>query len=264
MIKLSNSIEFLSSDGVKLYGTFDPAQGEARGAALFVHGITADRDEWGLFERISKSLQTLGISSFRFDYRCHGKSIVSNEKFLLSGIERDINAANKILNSRIAFDVSKKYIFGSSFGGGVSYKSASLDGDFSRAFLLAPVFNYEEDIKKSAPSWLEDLNRSGFIQYASLQLSPRILQEAEGFDPFHFDDVLPATIYHGDQDGDVPLSSSQNIVSKHSSMQLKIVKGAGHVISARDDIDMETEETWALVDSVIDDITKEIEFDLNN
>jgi pimeloyl-ACP methyl ester carboxylesterase len=257
-----HEIEFKSADGTKLFGTLTEAQKNLTGLALFVHGITADRDEWGLFERLAFELSKAGILSLRFDYRAHGKSDASEDQFLLSRISEDIEAACEILSLQSTDRSLPMFIFGSSFGGGLAYFTASKLNRFTRAFLFAPVLDYAEDIRNSAPDWKNDLEQRGYVKYSSLRMNRTMLEEAEQFDPFTNGDHLSAIIYHGDQDDDVPLTSSNQATKTHSNVSLRVVEGAGHVLVAGDDIDMETEETWKLVDDVISQILEQIQDDI--
>ena len=49
-------VGFESFDGARLEGTLTRANDDARGMCILVHGITADRHEWGTFDSISRML----------------------------------------------------------------------------------------------------------------------------------------------------------------------------------------------------------------
>jgi uncharacterized protein len=248
----STDVDFASSDGVRLHGTqVLPAQ--PRALMLFVHGITSDRSEWGVFDRAAEVFAARGVASLRFDYRGHGESHLPSTEITLEGIRRDIVAAWEVLRAQHRSGVTH-FIVGSSFGGGLAYHVASTIGGFARAFLLAPVFDYAEDIKKTAPAWRRAVERRRFIQYSTLKLGPSIVAEAEAFRSIPPQSRLPATIFHGTKDDDVPLTSSRSAAAQHAFLELVEVEGAGHVIAAPGDLDMEEERSWTYVTHVIDAI----------
>lgn len=253
MTTRSTEVEFTSSDGVRLSGTQVLPSDPVKALILFVHGITSDRAEWGVFDEAAEVFAEGGAASLRFDYRGHGESQIPAREITLAGIGRDIEAAWRELQ-RLAPNVSS-FVVGSSFGGGLAYHTAAMTGGFSRAFLLAPVFDYAQDIKKTAPDWKSDIKRNGFIQYSSLELSPAIVAEAEAYQSIPANANLAATIFHGTKDDDVPISSSRTAAARHSWIELIEVEGAGHVIAAPGDLDMEEELSWKLVREVFAQMT---------
>ena len=71
---METEVSFQSFDGLTLSGTFRDADqpSQPAGWALLIHGITANREEWGFFTRLAARLASWNIASLRFDYRCHG------------------------------------------------------------------------------------------------------------------------------------------------------------------------------------------------
>ena len=248
----TRELQFASFDGITLSGTICSPAEPIKAIVLFVHGITSDRSEWGVFDKAAELFAEHGAASLRFDYRGHGKSTAPASQITLHGITRDIEAAW----SQIAPTESmmKSYIIGSSFGGGLAYHTASVIGGFSHAFLLAPVFDYAKDIKKTAPKWKSDIKKKGYIEYSTLHLSADIVAEAEKFKSIPANANLSATIFHGNKDDDVPISSSRAVASRHRKFELIEVRGAGHVIAAPGDLDMEDPRSWAFVDQVLTQI----------
>jgi pimeloyl-ACP methyl ester carboxylesterase len=145
----------------------------------------------------------------------------------------------------------KIFLIGSSFGGGLAYNAACEVENCAHAFLLAPVFDYFLDVKRSAPDWKRDIEVDGFIRYSTLKLSPSIIAEAEQFDSIVDGCELAATIFHGTRDDDVPIESSRLICATHPNFELVEVEGAGHVMSEPGDWDMESEQSWLFVKRVL-------------
>lgn len=115
---METRLRFQSFDGTALEGTFARATGESNRLAILVHGITSSRDEFGLFSGLATHLAAAGVSSIRFDYRCHGKSTLPRESMTLAGIVNDIQAAAETAVAHTS--ASYLYIVGMSFGGGLS------------------------------------------------------------------------------------------------------------------------------------------------
>src|SRR5258705_8342965 len=97
---MERKIRFRSFDGTSLDGTYADTEKKGNDLAILVHGITSSRDEFGLFSGLAEHLSTVGVSSFRFDYRCHGKSDLPMESMTLSGIVNDIEAAAQCASSQ--------------------------------------------------------------------------------------------------------------------------------------------------------------------
>ena len=85
-------VEFTADDGQRLSGTFCRAE-HARTAVVLAHGITADREEHGVFTSLAMELQSLGVSSLRFDFRGHGQSSGDPVAMTVAGETSDLAAA---------------------------------------------------------------------------------------------------------------------------------------------------------------------------
>jgi pimeloyl-ACP methyl ester carboxylesterase len=252
-------LKFASRDGLKLHGTLATPSSGIDGALLMVHGITSDRNEWGIFELVAEELANDGIASLRFDFRGHGDSALDENLISLSGIFSDVLAAWDELEGHLDTEGRRfrRYTLGSSYGGGLSYAAASRIGRIDRAFMMAPVLNYLTDLENCAPKWLSDLKNKGHLKYNDLKLGRPLANEAMYFDPLA-GAAVPATIFHGTLDTDVSIDLSRDAAARHPNLELVPVEGAGHVLNVPEDFDLEDDASWAYVRFMIDQIRNRI------
>lgn len=221
---------FTSYDGLTLHGTYSRPPAQVRAAALLVHGITANREEWGFYTRMAAYMADLGAATLRFDYRCHGVDTTPFDQLSLSGIVNDIDAAHSHLVKRSGAALPT-YIMGTSFGGGLSaFWAARHPGALKGLFLCAPVISYEDDVRKTAGPWQEPLARSGHVDYVGHLLGRPLINEMPYINGINALASPPCrvVIFHGDADSDVPIESSRRYVGSSGLVSLIVVEGAEH------------------------------------
>lgn len=236
---------FSSYDGAVLEGTLTVVPNPI-GGALLVHGILSDRNELGFYKRMSREFAAHGIASFRFDYRCHGSNQIPSEEFSLLGIVNDIDAAYEVLSHSIGHDNFLSILVGTSFGGGVSAYWANRTRAIDLLFLCAPVLRYEEDINEYAGNWRKDINTRGFAEYAGeMQIGRALFNEVPHIDAVEALRSLscPVIIFHGTDDEDVPIASSERV--KSDKVKLVYIDGVGHGFGIPGDEDLTHPETLA-------------------
>jgi uncharacterized protein len=253
----SKKLKFSSRDSLKLYGTLTTPASGTEAIMLMVHGITSNRDEWGIFELLADEVAKEGVASLRFDFRGHGESTLDEQLITLFGILSDVASAGQELEAAAGTPETRRYIVGSSFGGGLAYEAASRDGRFERAFLIAPVFDYLADINHCAPKWRHDLKRKDHFKYNDLTLGRALANEALYFDPLA-GPAVPTTIFHGTKDTDVVIDLSRAVAARHPAIDLVEIKGAGHVMNVPDDYDLEDDKSWDYIRTVVGDIRKAV------
>ena len=62
----TRQVALTAKDGHKVFGTHRQPT-SPRAAILLVHGITADRHEWGYYDLVGESLQKSGVASLAID-----------------------------------------------------------------------------------------------------------------------------------------------------------------------------------------------------
>lgn len=252
---MERNLEFSSYDGTSLEGTYASGDPDCKAVAVMVHGITSSRDEFGLFSGLASYLSKQGIPSFRFDYRCHGKSKRPIEELTLAGIVHDIEAAAAIALAQAS--ATALHIVGMSFGGGLcAFWAGTTQTRVLSATLLAPVIDYEEDvlgqhgalvdgrlIEKAASS----LRRKGHLKMDGVRYGSALVNELrfisgiEGLRRLE----CPAVIIHGDADSVVPYSSSERAAREHERCELVNIPGTDHGFGVPDDEDLSSPETKA-------------------
>ena len=66
-------------------------------------------------------------------------------------------------------------------------------------------------------------------------------------------------IFHGENDGDVPISESEEVDSSYENVTLICVPNADHGFAAADDPDLETEESHSNVQWVINQLSTHLQ-----
>ena len=80
----TKQVALTAKDGHKVFGTHRQAT-SPRATILLVHGITADRHEWGYYDLVGDSLQKIGVASLAIDYRGHAE--IDDVRSLVRDIE---------------------------------------------------------------------------------------------------------------------------------------------------------------------------------
>lgn len=250
---METTFQFRSYDGTPLEGTYTTGGAASDAVVILVHGITSSRDEFGLFSGLAAHLANEGLPSFRFDYRCHGKSDRPMEAMTLSGIVNDVESA-AALSLRQA-GVLCAHVVGMSFGGGLSaFWAATTEITVRSVVMLAPVVDYEEDVLGQHGAILDGkltenaarlLQRQGYLELDGIRYGSALLNELRfisgkaGLRQLR----CASLIIHGDADSIVPYSSSQRFAVMHERCELVNVPGTDHGFGVGDDEDLSSPAT---------------------
>lgn len=252
-------IKFKSYDGYELAGTLLKANKE-KAALVFVHGITSSKDELGFHSDFAKFLSENRVTTLRFDYRFHGGKNEGNQKLenlSLCGIVNDIDAAFSALKSNVDSKTKSFFIVGTSFGGGLSayWVDSTNKTEIKKVILNAPVISYENDVlernKLLTNGLLSDkaqkqLKSKGFVKSSGIHFGRGLINELKYVNGINALQNLGSrvVIFHGNEDEDVPLTSSKKY--KSSQTQLEIIPKVGHGFGVEDDEDLDFPETKAI------------------
>jgi pimeloyl-ACP methyl ester carboxylesterase len=252
---MDRGLQFDSYDGTYLDGTFMDGAADAEALVLMVHGITSNRDEFGLFGGLAELLASHGIPSLRFDYRCHGAAMRPMESMTLAGVLNDIEAAAAAGLARSGR--RRVHVVGMSFGGGLSALWASRTRqDVASVVMFAPVIDYEEDILGqhgglSGQTVSDDvataLREDGYVEMDGVRYGAALINElphlsaAAGLRLLKCDSL----ILHGDADSVVPFESSARFAKTNDRCRLITIEGTDHGFGEPDDEDLSTAKTKA-------------------
>lgn len=266
------NIKFKSYDGSELTGTIQKANKE-KAALVFVHGITSSKDELGFHSDYAKFLSEHGVTSLRFDYRFHGGKNEGNPKLehlSLCGIVNDIDAAFISLKKNVDSKTKAFFIVGTSFGGGLSayWVDSTNKKEIRKVILNAPVISYENDVLERnqlvedgllSDKAQKQLKNKGFVESSDIRFGRGLINELKYINGINALQNLRSrvVIFHGDEDDDVPLTSSQKY--KSPDTQLEIIPRVGHGFGVEDDDDLDFPETKAIHRRIYEKALKIIE-----
>jgi pimeloyl-ACP methyl ester carboxylesterase len=266
-------LKFRSYDGYKLRGTYLAPQGKTVACLLFVHGITSSRDELGFHSDMAIFLAERGVASLRFDYRFHGVYETSLEGLTLSGILNDIDAAFNALKAKVGDSTPNYFVVGTSFGGGLVafWVDNCKKNEIKRIILNAPVIDYEDDVlrrnnlienEELKESVVKKLNSKGYLKSSDIRFGRALINEVRYINGISSLQALgdKVWIFHGKDDEDVPLESSQKFKSKKTG--LTIVPNVGHGFGIDIDEDLDHPETKAIHQKIYGDTWSIMEKDI--
>jgi pimeloyl-ACP methyl ester carboxylesterase len=269
---VEQNLKFKSYDGTELSGTLLKANKE-KAALVFVHGITSSKDELGFHSDYAIFLAKNGITSLRFDYRFHGGKNEGNTKLedlSLCGIVNDIDAAFSTLKNNVDNKTDAFFIVGTSFGGGLSayWVDATNKSEIRKIILNAPVINYEDDVLERnhlidngllSVKAQKQLKGKGFVESSDIHFGGGLINELKYVNGINALQNLGSrvVIFHGNDDDDVPLTSSKKY--KSSETQLEIIPKVGHGFGVENDEDLNFPETKEIHRSIYEKALKIIE-----
>ena len=258
--------EFRSADGTALLGTLRSVPSPRLGA-LFVHGITVDREEDGFYTRFAESLAGAGIASLRFDFRAHGKSEGRYEDLTLSGVINDIDSAYRTLSDSLPAG-TPKVVIAASFGGGLSACWALDNGRPPNGLvLLNPLLDYGKRMLFDKPFWEDgsltqdgaaDLRRIGWLPHGEFKIGRSLFNELFRIRPHERIKSLdvPMLAIHGSADSMVPYGIARDCVAECKDSEFVTVEGSDHGFTYPGDEDFEHPETERFRKGVIEKVVE--------
>jgi alpha-beta hydrolase superfamily lysophospholipase len=238
------AVELVAADGVRLDAVVHCPQGGPVGTVIQAHGITADKDEGGMFIRLADQLSAAGFAVLRFSYRGHGAS---------GGSPRGVTIAGELLDLQAAVEhVQDGYprplcIVAASFGAvSTALSLPYLEDRLAGLVLWNPVLDLQATFVEPELPWgLDNFNPD---QQVLLRTQGYLLVDGEFelgrvlFDEFSLYEPLcafiassvPALIVHGDADTAVSYQIARTAVTAHRNAQLHTIVGSDHGFDTRD------------------------------
>lgn len=141
----AEEVNFETTDGFSIYGTFYPGGGKA---IILLHMLSRERSTWNSF---AEKLNENGYTVLSIDLRGHGQSVIQNgvtrtfsqfSDYDFQSMVMDVQAAKDFLVSR---DSSEIGLVGASIGANVALRHAAIEGNTEAVrvlVLLSPGLVY--------------------------------------------------------------------------------------------------------------------------
>ncbi|WP_455449414.1 alpha/beta hydrolase family protein [Natrinema thermotolerans] len=189
---------------------------------VFCHGLRSDKS--GSYEGRCRRAVREGYNAVRFDCRGCGESDGAFVDATLEARLADLRAVTEY------FDPDSYVLFGSSFGGKMSFHAAATDDRVRAVATRAPVTTTD-----TFDEYRSTIDRDGAVQFETGERIDRRFLEA--LDRYPFDDVVeslsvPVAIFHGGDDDVVdPADSFAAARRLETDVLLERFAGEGHRFS---------------------------------
>jgi len=238
------AVELVAADGVRLDAAVHRPQGGPVGTVIQAHGITADKDEGGMFVRLADQLSAAGFAVLRFSYRGHGAS---------SGTPRGMTIAGELLDLQAAVEHAQDEhpgplcIVAASFGAvSTALSLPYLEDQLAGLVLWNPVLDLRATFVEPELPWGLDnfspsqqalLRTQGYLRVdGGFELGRVLFDEFTLYEPLSAFTAssVPTLIIHGDADTAVSYQIARTAVAAHRNAQLHTVVGSDHGFDTRD------------------------------
>ncbi|MCY6958550.1 alpha/beta hydrolase family protein [Clostridium brassicae] len=202
-------------------------------AVILFHGFTGNKlEKHQMFLKISRSLEMIGIASFRFDFLGSGESDGHFKDMTVSGELAEANTILDFVRKDNRIDSDRIIILGFSMGGLVaSLLAGERSKDIYKLILISAAGTIKDSVNEVSKQVLKDRNITTFdcggnivgVQFAADLNKIDVFNRASNYKG----DVL---LVHGTKDETVPcnVSSIYNEKSYENRAILKLIEGAGH------------------------------------
>ncbi len=223
------------SNDPKLCGILAKPEKATDKCIILCHGLSGNKDEWGIFTKLADKLSK-SFAVFRFDFRGHGESEGRSADMTVSGEEKDLEAAVRLM---LGMGYRKFGILGMSFAGGaVSIFTARHQSIVKTAVLWNALIDYSSLFKPKLP-WpkkffgkkgMQKLEKDGFIDVNGFKLGKKLFDEAKSLKPWKEleKSSIPVLFVHGDKDTYVPYEDSVKYSKLLKNAKLATIEGSEH------------------------------------
>ena len=227
-------VEIVKKDGKRLRGFHHDALSDS--TVLMFHGFTGSQPgPHFIFHKLSKRLESINISSLRFDFLGSGES---DGEFEDMTFLKEVEDAESILDFSIRLGYKNIVLLGLSMGGAVaSYLSGKRGNDLEGIVLWSAVgdfsiFSPQYDNEETR----NNLNKYGKIDIGGLYLGRNFIEEIKDISVYDKIERFKGgvLIIHGDKDDVVPVDQAyeyKKILGDRA--YLGIIKGADHTYNTK-------------------------------
>ncbi|MBD3362510.1 alpha/beta fold hydrolase [Candidatus Dojkabacteria bacterium] len=210
---------------------------------LLCHGYPSNKQR-EKYINLEKVLNTVSISTLRFDFSGQGESGGEFSEFNLS---QGIDDLQSVISSIIDKGFQNIGLWGNSFGGSVAIQVTPKFPEINSLCLTAPVIDWKD--QKSKTKTKEEMNawkENGFIRIKqreeskTLDIPYSFYQDSIQYNGYKaFSEIqVPILIIHGNRDEKVPISLSKKAEELNSNAKLVILEGANHHFSDKKHLDL--------------------------
>jgi len=235
---MTQKIIFSSTDGLDFAGVWEIPDKLTTKAIVLAHGITADKDEKGIFIQLADQLVKVGFAVFRFDFRGHGESDGKSVDVTISGELKDLEAAMQEVKRKGYQEIG---LLGASVGGGTcTLYTVAHQQEITCLCLWNPALNYDHTFLNPTSPWVreqkehmkKDIEEKGWTTLGSRKfvIGKALFDDMAKLKPFEALKKIkvPTLIIHGTKDTKVSYKDSKSYVHFLKNGQLIIMEGAEH------------------------------------
>ncbi|WP_022867954.1 alpha/beta hydrolase [Schaalia vaccimaxillae] len=225
--QVAHRVEIPSTRGT-LIGNLYPTQTPASSPLLIMcHGFADTQDS--LVEK-AQLLADLGVSCLTFDFIGGAPDSASGGSMMNMSVLTQCQELNDVIDWAVLdklLPFSSLALSGESQGGLVAgLVAAERTADIDALVLFYPALSLPGNIRRQYPQGAEHDHPS----FLGFKVGERYLDDGRQIDAYgQVGRYLgPILIYHGSEDGLVPLGSSRKFASEHPNTRLFVLDGVGH------------------------------------
>ena len=260
-VEMMESVRVPTVDGYDLAAVL--SRGSGADVAIWLHGISVDKDEYlGFFRDGAKRLQSKGISSIRFDFRGHGDSGGNSLDFSVITQNLDVQAIMRLAEREFGLR-ARIHLVAASFGAPPAvFAAARYRSRVHTVSLIAPVLSYRRTFLEPETEWtgelfseekLQQLEHTGRLYFdPEFCIGPGLVEEMRLLSPTATLASLPqpVLVVHGDRDSMVPYDATVQACAGLEHVRLVTLNGADHGFMQEGDEEGVSPESVANKDKV--------------
>lgn len=241
-------------DGVELAFRASKSKRNQKKVCILAHGITAEKTEGGIFNRLAEELNSNGFDTLQFDFRGHGES---------GGLSKGMTISGEIIDLISVIDYCSQLNY--SFIGLVSASFGAVSTSclplyfkdlISKLVLWNPVLDLNKTFINPILPWGKaSFNTGSFTKLAKtgslfidgeFEISAVLINEFHMYKPYLSisEFTVKTLIIHGNKDTYVSYEIAKECASKYSNISFLTIEGSEHGFGR------ESDEVFAIKETV--------------